>query len=607
MVPLLLRSLPHLRREQLVYRPWRVFQSRLYRVSPRAARLQALTRDTPPSPRAVEVIRAALDSSFPHLTRPLAESDRLFAGLLADRFTFLNHTLEIEEVDWNRRYASHLWNYQFHYFGYAVPCARAFVERGDVGVMRRCQQLIESWVGGARVGLSDGWDAYPISLRAVNWIYAYALVADVYDDREFLGRWRASIYQQVEFLSRHLEYHLLANHLLKNAKALVIGGLFFADDERGRRWLDEGERLLWRELDEQVLGDGGHYERAPMYHAIALADFVECFALVRAWKKARNERWDEIEEVAARLRAMARFLEAMTYPDGTLALFNDSANADEARPRPIIAAARRVCGEDTEAHAPAFPETGYYAWFSPDGGERVVVDAGPPAARYNAAHAHCDLLSYELWLEGRPFIVDAGVQGYGGDRFREYARSTRAHNTVTFDGREQSEVWGTFRLARRAELLFAEARGDAQAWDFRAAYAPYYDRGFTHERRIERSASGEWVVTDTARGAGAKWAASFIHLHPDVEVRRGDGVSFECRIGSLKLVIEPFAAASDYVVAQIIKGAESPIQGWRFPDFGVAEPSATLKFEYQVKPGEPFGYRIKREVRSRNSEFGSAE
>jgi uncharacterized heparinase superfamily protein len=588
-VKLLLRSLLHLRREQLTYRPWRVAQFRLYRAFPLAARLAPPDRSVRQSLESAEIIRSALASQLHHLNRPLADCDGLFADLLGSRFTFLNHTLELKEVDWDRRYVSHLWNYQLHYFNCAVPCARAFVERGDVRVMRRCQELIESWMDGARVGQSDGWDAYPISLRVVNWIYAYALLADSYDDREFLWRWRASIYRQLDFLSRHLEHHLLANHLLKNAKALAVGGLFFADDPRGSRWLREGERLLRRELDEQVLADGGHYERAPMYHAIALADFAECFALLAAWKKARNERSPEGEGDAARLGAMADFLEAMTQPDGSLALFNDSANADGAAPLPIIAAARAVCGDGGAGRALVFPETGYYAWRSPGGEERIVVDAGPPAVDYNMAHAHCDLLSYELWLEGRPLVVDSGVHGYGGDRFREYARSTRAHSTVMFDGREQSEVWGTFRVARRAELLRAAAQGAEEAWEFCGAYSPYYDRRFTHERRVRREAHGDWVITDTARGH-ARRAASFIHLHPDVEAREVGGGRVECRSGPLKVLIEPHAAAG----VRLIKGADSPVQGWHFPDFGVARPSATVQFDYPVTPGEPFGYRISR-------------
>ncbi|HYE72928.1 MAG TPA: heparinase II/III family protein, partial [Blastocatellia bacterium] len=223
-VKLLLRSLPYLRREQLLYRPLRLAQFRLYKTFPQtASRYVATPKSTPrPSSQAIEIIRSAL-KTFHHFTRPLAEYDSLLANLLEDRFTFLNHTLEIKSIDWNRRYVGHLWNYQFHYFGYAVPCARAFVEHDDANIMQKCQALIESWIDNARIGQSDGWDAYPISLRTVNWIYAYVLLAESYKDREFIARLSTSIYQQLEFLSSHLEYHLLSNHLLENAKALVIG------------------------------------------------------------------------------------------------------------------------------------------------------------------------------------------------------------------------------------------------------------------------------------------------------------------------------------------------------------------------------------------------
>lgn len=580
---LLLRTLRHLRWEQLVYRPLRVAQYRFYRAFPRAGMRwtnpNAAAPDVPAE--TINTFREVIKKSFAHLNEPLERYDQRLLDLAEGRFTFLNRTLTIDHIDWNQRYESHLWNYQLHYFDFTVWCARALVERGDERVWRSCQSLIESWIGQARVGRSDGWDAYPISQRVVNGIYAYALVADACGDQRFLERWRSSMYRQLDFLSHHLEFHLLANHLLKNVKALVIGGLFFCHE----RWLAAGERLLWREFEEQVLEDGGHYERSPMYHAQALSDFLECYALLNAFNRAPSDR-----VVESRLRAMARFLEAMTYRDGSLALFNDSANTEVTAPLAILTAAAKIVGRDEERFAQAFPETGYYIWCSPDESEKIVVDAGPPAVDYNPAHAHCDLLSFELWLDGEPFIVDSGVHGYGGDRFREYCRSTRAHNTVMFDGREQSEVWGVFRMARRAELLGVEANSDEQTWSFWGAYSPFYDSGLTHERNIRREADGNWVISDVTLGRSVKRAESFIHLHPNVSAKKAGDLAVECRLKSLTVLIEPFAAEE----ADVFVGAKSPIQGWYFPDFGVAQPSSTIRFGYPVKLGEAFGYRIRR-------------
>lgn len=583
---LTLRTIRHLRWGQLAYRPLRVAQYRLYRAFPRlASRWTDVNGKAPYVPReTINIFRAVFEQSFAHLNTPLEEYDQRLADLAERRFTFLNRTLTLDPIDWNRRYESHLWNYQLHYFNFAVPCARALVERGDGRVWRSCQSLIESWIEQARVGRSDGWDAYPLSLRVVNWIYAYALVADVCDDRRFLERWLTSIYRQLDFLLRHIEFHLLANHLLKNVKALLIGGMFF---HRGN-WFLTGGLLFSAELNEQVLSDGGHFERSPMYHAQTLADLLECHALLIGFVlSAPDEKSTE-----SKLRSMAGFLEAMSYPDGSPALFNDSTNTEETRPQPILETASRVC-HYRQGHWPrAFPHTGYYLWHSRDEREKMIVDAGPPSVAYNTAHAHCDLLSYELWLDGGPFIVDSGVHGYGGDRFREYCRSTRAHNTVMFDGREQSEVWSAFRMARRAKLIEATASGDDRRFDFRGSFERY-DKAVIHERGIRRLADGEWVVTDVARKGDVASAASFIHLHPDVDARSAGPAMIECKRGSLKLLIEPFAAENGEVSVEIIKGAESPMQGWHFPDFGIAQPSATIRFDYRIKSGREFGYRIK--------------
>ena len=585
MNPLLLfRTLKSLRWEQLAYRPWRVAQFRLYRRLPQLAfRPTAIgSVESSVASKSVETLRQVVNEQFLHLTLPLAEFEAELSELAQSRFTFLNRSLTIQPIDWNQRYENHLWNYQLHYFNFVLQTARAFLNEGKTAIWQSCRQLIESWIGEAKPGCSDGWDAYPISLRVVNWIYAYALVAET-EDEKFLARWRASIFDQLGFLHRHLEHHLQANHLLKNVKALVVGGVFFQNE----RWLSEGERLLWRELDEQVLPDGGHYERSPMYHAQVLADFLESYALLVAF--GRNGRDEKIE---ARLRAMADFLAAMSYTDGSFALFNDSANTVETRPQPILETAKRVVNYATDRYSKAFPQTGYYLWVSADEQEKIIVDAGAPSVIYNTAHAHCDLLSYELWLDGQPFIVDSGVHGYGGDRFREYCRSTRAHNTVMFDGVEQSEVWSTFRMARQAKLVNAEASGgDSDTWSFCSAFERY-DSGVIHQRQIHRSENGDWAVTDCALRGEVATASSFVHLHPAVEAEQIGEAKILCRLGHKRVVLEAFSEQDAATNVKIVVGCESSIQGWHFPDFGVSFPNATIQFDYQVVSGKPFGYRI---------------
>lgn len=568
---LLLRTLGPLRWEQLVYRPVRIAQYRIYRQLPSLARLPRAS--SAPLPDGVALLQRNLREQFVHLRHA-------HPAVTEGSFTFLNRTLEIDGIDWNRRYESHLWNYHLHYFDQTVGAAFDFAEKGDDRAMLICQRMIESWMREARIGVSDGWDAYPISLRAVNWIYAWSLIEGEWPDRRFIEKMAASIYAQLDFLSRHLELHLLANHLLKNIRALVVGGIFFGK----REWIETGARLLWREFDEQVLDDGGQFERSPMYHAQTTADFLECFALLGEVYPSMVPAGTE-----ERLRGMAGFLEAMTGPDGGLALFNDSANTEQYRPGPLLDAAELICGYRRGAHLRAFPSTGYFSWASDDGNEKMIVDGGPPSVGYNAAHAHCDLLSYVLWMDGHPLVVDSGVHGYGGDRYREYCRSTRAHNTVLFDGIEQSEIWGTFRMGRPARPFDAAARADGGRWSFNGSFSRF-DGRITHRRSIERDDDGKWTITDSADAATR--ADSFIHLHPELEVTRVDerNTAVECRRGNMVYRIAAFGA--DRV--DVISGSGNPVQGWHFPDFGIAQESPAIRFSYQIEAGRRFGYTIVR-------------
>ena len=47
-------------------------------------------------------------------------------------------------------------------------------------------------------------------------------------------------------------------------------------------------------------------------------------------------------------------------------------------------------------------------------------------------------------------IVNSGTSCYGSSNERLRQRGTRVHNTVDIDGQNSSEVWGGFRVARRA-------------------------------------------------------------------------------------------------------------------------------------------------------------
>lgn len=571
---LALRTARHLRPRQLVYLLVRRAQERLS--SRRMGRAQH-----PPeglSDRA-ERFRGAVSAwGSGDLAERLENARRVLAG----QFRFLGVTRELEPGEWRPR-ESMLWLYNLHYFDYAVDLAWAAREGLD-GAARHLVRLVDDWVDRHEEASSFAWDPYPMSIRAVNWIHA-AMIA--WDQLAVAGRERLlqEAYVQLGWVERRLEYHIEANHLQKNVAALATGALVLGRPAH----FDPVERL-WKLLFDQTLEDGGHFERSSMYHLIAAADFFQVADLARV--AGRTPPPDVRERLALMLEAAA----VLVRPDGTLHLFNDAAegvapSVEQVRHLGRLALNRaggarsRRLGGTSEGRLLDLPETGYFGFESESRGIRLVIDAGPVGAAYQPGHAHCDILSFELDLDGVALVVDSGVAGYGGDPYRPYVRSTRAHNTLELDGREQAEIWDTFRVARRPRRIHGEHSLGNGRYEFSGRYSPYFRRSALHMRRI--SVEGRVVrIEDYLRNV--RRGRSFLHFHPDWELR-SRGAGYVALRGDAQVEIAPFGTTR----SRIAQGETEPIQGWYCPRFGQAVPAATLIMDVDVAGPEPCGFELR--------------
>ncbi len=143
------------------------------------------------------------------------------------------------------------------------------------------KESILRWIKNFPTGTSIAWDPYPTSYRIRYWILAMYLWK--WDDKEILN----SLAIQTKYLSKSIEYHLKANHLIQNLCGLIISSstLFPAD-------LSNFLQQLEKEFDEQILDDGGHYERVPMYHVHVLLDLLGVMAVLEEppdWLKCYRE------------------------------------------------------------------------------------------------------------------------------------------------------------------------------------------------------------------------------------------------------------------------------------------------------------------------------
>jgi uncharacterized heparinase superfamily protein len=570
-----LRTARYLSFGQLLYWPLRRLQNGLP--------VRAPTETGAPNP-----IRLAQITSRVVAWGPGDSSSRVSrAGEICNgSFTMLNCSERLDEIEWNRRYGSRLWTYNLHYFDYAIDLAWGWRVTGEQRFADRFAELALSWIDQTRPGRGDGWDPYVISVRVVNWIYAVGLFGTALKADVCTRVWK-SVSDQLSVLHRRVEYHLRANHLLRNYRALLIGGIVM-NGSHANHWVARGRKGLWSEFVEQVLPDGGHFERSPMYHVLALSDFLEAYDICRATDVASPEG------IEARLRSMVAAMGVLSRPNGDLHLFNDAANGVATPRAQMELFASSVLGKPLTSRSldMRLPSTGYWGYVDGNSAERLLVDCGEPGPSYQPGHVHCDLLSFELDLAGQRVIVDSGTSGYAEDPLRDYQRSTAAHNTVTIGGTDQSELWGVFRVARRARVVLAKCSMDDDVWRFRGAYRPYHRRDALHERSVERGAPGEWRVTDRVEGAKTAPLQSFLHFHPDYTLSQRNGVIVADAASRPRVVVRPFGINT----IGIARGESDPPMGWYSPEFGIALPSAVLTMTVARNDGREFGYAITAEI-----------
>lgn len=413
------------------------------------------------------------------------------------RFDLLNEAGSLDKDGWDNPARAKLWRYHQHYFD----------DLTAEGADRRRQwhrALIDDWIDDNPPGKGTGWEPYPTSRRIVNWI-KWALGGHPLGERA-----AGSLAIQVRWLSRHLEWHILGNHVLANAKALIFAGLFFEGPEAAR-WRRTGGAVLAAQLPAQLLADGGHFERSPMYHALVLEDLLDLINIIAAYGAA-----DQLAiAIGNRVPQMLGWLDVMCHGDGEIAFFNDAAFGMALTAAALHRYAQALAVQAPKLHLPAcahLQASGYVRMQAGDG--VVLADVAPVGPDHLPGHAHADTLAFELSLGSQRVIVNGGTSLYGVGAERHRQRSTAAHSTVEIDGANSSDVWAGFRVGRRArihDVQMVRAGADAYLSAWHDGYRHRPGRP-AHQRRWWLG-PGRLTVEDTITGSFDNAFARY-HLHP---------------------------------------------------------------------------------------------
>jgi hypothetical protein len=500
--------------------------------------------------------------------------------------------------------------------------AKAYHLTGDERYAAEAVAQLLGWIEQNPPGLGINWQSsLEIGIRTISWLWTVFLLlpSRSFDDAsaEQIGD---SLFAQLEHVYRHTSLYTSPNtHLIGEAAALFIGGLVFQDRQRAaapraRAWMERGAALLVQEAGKQILDDGAHGELSIYYHCYALDFYLQALVLAE-----RND-FRFPQRIRGKIRDMLNFVMHLSTPGGTIPLLGDD---DGGR---ALALERRNYHSFTDAlglgavlfertdfkhqagdfceetfwllgrkawevydvleseppreNRAIFPSAGYAmqrsGWGSLD--SQLLFDIGG-LGMLTGGHSHADALSVVLFSQGKELLADPGTCVYNGaPEWRSYFRSTRAHNTVAIDGRDQAEKGGTFCWKTR---MSTRSHRDASfPPEYLEAEQDGYQRlpqAVNHRRRLLHIPGEYWVVVDDFRGAGQHTFDFHYHFGADVDAtlkrpRETDLVSWAEKAGLFLGIY-----ASQPIAAELLTGETTPIAGWISRGYGDRQPTRTLR------------------------------
>ena len=400
-------------------------------------------------------------------------------------FVFLNlsHSFS-DKIDWNYNRFGKLWTYNLNYFDY-LNQENISKETGII--------LIKDYIKNDNL-LLDGKEPYPISLRGINWV---KFLSKNKVNEEFIDN---NLYNHYYILLKNIEYHLLGNHLLENAFSLLFGSFYFQDE----KLYNKSKKILITELNEQILEDGSHFELSPMYHQIMLFRVLDCIQLIKlnSWKN--DDLLNLLEESSSK---MLSWLENVTFNNGDIPMVNDCAFQIAPSTKDLL---NYGISLGINKKNIKLSDSGYRMFKNEK--YELFMDMGEVGASYQPGHVHSDTFNFVLYANNQPFIVDTGTSTYEKNDQRQLERSTSSHNTITIGDYDQTQVWGGFRVAKRAKIVSLKESLNL----FSSSHNGYKNIGVIHNRKFITNKDSINIFDDLNKQEVYEQIAHF-HFHPSIK------------------------------------------------------------------------------------------
>ena len=452
-----------------------------------------------------------------------------------------------------------------------------FAWLGDLAILgspeaaRRAHTLTEAWLQAHGRWSAGAWRAHTLGERLANWL-VHGNFLERAGGPDFHGEVLRSAARQARHLGRVAASARRDWSLFLAIKGLVYSGVCLPGFENG---LEAGLRLLHREIDRQILPDGGHSQRNPALQLAVLRHLVDirgCLGAVRV---------EVPGELQGAIDRMAPMLRSFRHGDGRLALFNYGNEEDEGVIDMVLAQAGAKGRPISSA-----PHSGFQRLAA--GKTLILMEAGAPVAAGDD-RVHAGALSFEMSVGKDRLVVNCGAEADAEAdaeaEWHEALRATAAHSSLVVDDTNSTELPGAGGAGAPAAVVLCNRReADGNIW-IESSHDGYVGRfGLTHGRQLYLSVDGgDLRGLDTLTGEGGRAFAVRFHLHPEVRASmvqdgeavlirlpRGGGWHFHCSGGILALEESIYGGRAGVVRRCALIVISGPLAGdgavikWRF-------------------------------------------
>ncbi|MGK0336537.1 MAG: hypothetical protein ACJAYE_000147 [Candidatus Azotimanducaceae bacterium] len=497
-----------------------------------------------------------------------------------------------------------------------VVLSRAFFVTKDEKYAEAAAKQLDDWIVSNPYGRGMNWRSpLELGIRLINWVWTLELLKTsgaLTEDRK--KAILDAVYQQCRDITRKFSQGSSANnHLIGEAAGVFVASCYFDQFEESVEWRQASQKILEQEILSQSYSDGCTREHALGYQLFVIQFFVTC-GLVGNWYS-----FGFSEKFWQRLEKMFQFVSAVSLAGGTLPFFGDRDDGyvldlgedcgDTAMLRDLENRIFEVSNADAKVppsqtcfwllperstapskstsvvRSQSFPESGYHLLQSNQHNAHVAVflDAADLGYESIAAHGHADALSLTLRLNNRDIFIDAGTYDYFSfPEWRNYFRSTRAHNTVEIDGLDQSDMQGAFMWGQHASCTLATWEDTDQKTLITASHNGYerLSDPVTHTRTLTLEKPEQKLsIRDRLDCESNHLFAIHFHCHPDVIVQPQSDNVIVLVSGQDRIQLR-----SDQKIS-ILRGAEAnetPGLGWYSPGYHQKVTTTVLKIEGTV-------------------------